>query len=611
MNNILKNTFGLAISNSLLTAVELSYGKTGLRVINFSKLELESGIVDDDCIILNPEAFKDALMKLMLEAKNGPITSRNVIIMIPEEKTFSHSLSISKEKTEDEDFIKDAARDSIPITLDEAVIDYKRIKNRSTEKNIIYNFVATQKSIINSLIKTIGESGLNVVAVDTSKNSLIRACNNRFQENKNDFMVVNVQLEKSPLNITTSSGFSYDSDAKIGGKELDIEIKKALNISSIEDVHKLLIQFKEDPKTISEEQQARIKNVLQNFFNTITEKSIELVKAVQNQESLKLNTIYLIGCHSCIPGLKEALKSTFPKAEIKQKLDYIELDETTELFYIHAIGLALRVVLPEVHKNDINLLPLKKRNELYEAKITPIVKRYLLGFGLLFGALMILTGMITTKSYMSHKITSQETKLLQEKTMNPYLTEAAKAKQQKTLLESQIITILKDAVPGNQIMSKIDSYNINGISMVNATYKINTTKEIEMRIRAKATSREDTENFVIHLENEPYYSEVISPLSNLVGKGERFININLTLNPNEIIKDYIGEEELIEEKPKQPSMPTKEQPDNNVEAPDLASKEKEGNETEEPADEEEKTENTEGGEQAETKEENNTPEQQS
>ena len=131
MNNTLKNTFGLAISNSLLTAVELSYGKAGLRVINFSKLELEPGIVDDDCIIVNPEAFKDALMKLMLEAKNGPITSHNVIIMIPEEKTFSHSLSVPKEKEEDEDFIINAARDFIPITLDEAVIDYKKIKNKN------------------------------------------------------------------------------------------------------------------------------------------------------------------------------------------------------------------------------------------------------------------------------------------------------------------------------------------------------------------------------------------------------------------------------------------------------------------------------------------------
>ena len=44
-------------------------------------------------------------MKLLLDASNGPITSRNVIISIPEEKTFSHYLNIPKEHEKNDDFI--------------------------------------------------------------------------------------------------------------------------------------------------------------------------------------------------------------------------------------------------------------------------------------------------------------------------------------------------------------------------------------------------------------------------------------------------------------------------------------------------------------------------
>ena len=125
MEKPLKNSFGLEISNSALTAVELTYGKNGLKVVNFARVELESDIVEDDSIIVNPEAFKAALMKLLREGYAGPFSSRNVIISVPEEKTFAHHLCIPNEHRHDDKYIMQLAKDFIPIELGEAVIDYK------------------------------------------------------------------------------------------------------------------------------------------------------------------------------------------------------------------------------------------------------------------------------------------------------------------------------------------------------------------------------------------------------------------------------------------------------------------------------------------------------
>ncbi|MBU0577990.1 pilus assembly protein PilM [Patescibacteria group bacterium] len=562
MDNTLKNTFGLAISNEMLTAVELAYNKSGLKVINFSKVDLEPGVVENNCIIINPLALKEALSKLLQEAKMGPIKSENVIISIPEEKTFNHHIDIPKEQVKNKEFIKNVARDFIPIALDDAIIDYKQIRSNPGQNYITFNFVAVQKNIIDSLTKVLSEANLNVVAVDIDKNSIIRSCNNSLQKNEGDFMVVNIGMNKSTINITTSSGFYYNIDAKIEGKKLDEKIKELLKIPSIADVRTLLMQFSQDENVIKADQKKILEQGLQSYFATFIKKINELIQAIGNRGGLELNTIYLIGCHSCVPGIEETFKEAFPKTEIKHKLNYIQLDETTELIYPYAIGLALRAVLPEVNENDINLLPQNKKEELEERKVTPVIRRYLLGTCIMLGGLLILSGIFTSKTYLGYRVSSQELSLLEEKAMNPYLREAAQEIQQETQLANQILSIVEGAVPGSKTMKIFDNYNTNGITLVNVNYSINTNKEIEIRLRAKASSRSAIEEFILELESSPYFTEVISPLSNLVGKGERFINIDLKLNANEIINEHEKEKEEAEtkvmqdseNKPKQPSI---------------------------------------------------------
>jgi type IV pilus assembly protein PilM len=549
MENNYKNTFGLDISNSALTAVELGYGKTGLRVLNYSRIELEPGIIESNCIIINPQAFKDAVSKLLLDANNGPIRSKNAIISIPEEKTFNHYLSIPKERAKDDEFILNAAKDYIPITLDEAVADYKQVKGRTAGDETTFNFCAVQKGIVDSLIGTLKEINLNVVAIDVSKNSLIRYCNNRFSKNEGDFMIINTEMKKSSLEIATSGGFSYNLDINIGGREFDQKIKDVLNLPTTENVRTLLLKFYEDPNAISAEQQQVIQKALEEYFQVFIKKTTELIQAAENQGPLQINTIYLMGYHSRIPGFKEAFSKAFPNVEIRQQLGYVKINTITELFFPEAIGLALRAVLPEADESDVNLISCEKREELFENKITPAIRKYLLVFALVFGVLLMLVGIGTTKAFTEHKVSAQEAMLLDEKAMNPYLTEAAKAKQQKSQLENQMLTILKDSVPGSQIMKKMDSYNRNGITMINSNYSVTKDGKIEMRLRAKTVSRKETEDFIIELEEDPYYLEVTSPLSNLAGKGERFIDIDLKIDPDVVVNDFIGKTEDLSDSP--------------------------------------------------------------
>ena len=167
---------------------------------------------------------------------------------------------------------------------------------------------------------------------------------------------------------------------------------------------------------------------------------------------------------------------------------------------------------------------------------------------MLLGSILVFSGIFTSKAYLSYKVSSQEAAFLSEKTMNPYLRGAAQEIQQETQLANQITSILNSSVPGSKAMEIFDYYNTNGITLVNVICNINTNKEVEIRMRAKAASRFETEKIIIEFENNPYFTKIISPLSNLVGKGERFINIDLKLNTKEIISAYkqTKEEEEME-----------------------------------------------------------------
>ena len=117
MEDLLNDTFGLDIRNAALTAVELEMKKSGVNLVNYSRAPLDPGIIDEDSILLNPEAFKDAVQKLLKNGGSGEITAKNVIISIPERKTFSHYLKVPTEDIESREAVLGHAKDFIPHSL--------------------------------------------------------------------------------------------------------------------------------------------------------------------------------------------------------------------------------------------------------------------------------------------------------------------------------------------------------------------------------------------------------------------------------------------------------------------------------------------------------------
>ncbi|QQR83181.1 pilus assembly protein PilM [Candidatus Peregrinibacteria bacterium] len=154
LSRLPKKLIGLDISSHALTAVEWLVKKDQLVLVNASKVELELGVVEDDIIINNPEAFKAALKQLIENGKNGPLKTKEVVIAIPEEKTFSHRITLKPEQKEDEEWIKKEAADFIPIELNQAIIDYYPIAGNDPKPvETALEFIAAQDGLVAAVIQ--------------------------------------------------------------------------------------------------------------------------------------------------------------------------------------------------------------------------------------------------------------------------------------------------------------------------------------------------------------------------------------------------------------------------------------------------------------------------
>jgi Tfp pilus assembly PilM family ATPase len=528
---------GLIIKDQSLSAVEVENGKNGPVVTNYSKILLEEGIVENGCIILNKEGFQEGISKLLANAVGGPINTDSILVSVPEEKIFSHQIEISKEKLKDVECVKEAARDFIPIELNRAVFDYRIAHENPEQKTVTLNFVATQNSVAEPIIEALKEIKIDVTEMNVDINCIIKSFHNSLNQSEGAFLVANMKLERDLLAINSAD----DSISKIISKgergEITEKLKALLNLSSNEEVQQLLLGIRQGTE-LSEEQKTSIKNSFKPYLDDLANKVRKLVSAAQTDKSLEIKVIYLTGILSALPGVEETIANLLPGVPVKKTVQYTEIPPEIEGDALEGIGLCIDGLLPN-DKNNFNLLPQAKKDEINISAITPKLQIVSTILAMLFMALTIVTGIQTAKSYLTYKISSQEVVILNQQALNPYATQIAKIKQQMKQDNAQILSLLNDAVPVSLIIQDLDSYNRNGVTMVNISYNdMISGPSSDISLRAKTVNRNETEKFVAQLEEDQFYSEVESPLSNLVGKGERFVNIGLIADKADVIEAF-------------------------------------------------------------------------
>lgn len=534
-----KNTkhVGLIIKNRSLSLIEVETKNGFPTITNYSRILLEEGIVENDCIILNKEGFQEAVKKLFQEAVGGPVKTTELYISLPDEKAFSHEMTILKEKTDDVEFIKEVAADFIPIELSQAISDYKVIDEDAAAKTVTINFVVIQKAIVDPIIDALNELKLDVIKINVDLYCLIKSFNNNLNQSEGSFLLLNLEPARDLIAVVGANDRIFKMVSKGARKETMDRVKALLNISTDEEVRQLLIAEKRS-SGLTDEQRSILKEGLKDYFDDLLSKVKQVMEAAQTEGANEIKRIYLTGTLAGLPEIESELKALQPEVPLKRSLQFLEVPLEIEGDALEGIGLCIDGFLPN-NKNDFNLLPDQRKDEIFSAKIFPRIKVLAVILTFLISILTILSGLKAAGSYLNYRISSREIVILNEQTLNPYVTEMARQKQAQKQNADQILLLIKDSVPVSQIIKNLNDFNGDSLPLLGISYSDQSSgNEAELTIRAKAANREVTENFVSILEGNEAYGKIVSPLSNLVGKGERFINISLSVDKAKVTEAF-------------------------------------------------------------------------
>jgi len=488
-----KNIFGLSINETALKAIQISEKNKMVHIDSYSSVELESGTITNHATISNPEAFQKSVEKLI---KKSEIKGTNVILSIPDKVVFSHTIIIPAEEEGNHSVIMRTARDYVPIDFNEAITDYKLISR--SETSLTYTFSAIPKKIIDSITVTLKNIGIEVVAIDIDKNSVLRTCDNPLLDIKKDILSLRIYEKRVVLDLKTSTGAIHQHSINIQSGHLNNHKEGAKNIKISKEVLVIAMQI------------------------------ADFIHLINNKESITLRSVFIFS-HQKGHELIEALKKQFPEADFFEGLSYLD-NKQNLLDVVPVVGLALRGMMLKEFENEINLISSEKREAVTSIRLQPYLIKGLSFLFILLSVIFVSLSFLATKTYI-HKVTiEKEAQWAAEKTQNPYLNNLANDIQQNNQVLRQINSLLQKSIPASLLMSIVDSHNSLETMLVNAQYILNKNGLATLGFRSKVIDRPNTEKLIISFEESPYFDDIVSPLSNLVGKGERFVNINMSIN---------------------------------------------------------------------------------
>lgn len=198
--------FGLDFSDSSLKIVKLEKKGGVLKLASFGEALLRPGTIKNG-EIKNKEALIKSIKKAASEVTGEKIKTKNVVVSLPEEKSFIEVIQMPK--TLDED-LKSAviyeAENHIPMPIEEVCLDSQVVPPVSgvlDHQDVL--LVAFPKKTVNSYVECLKESGLKPIAFETESLASSRAL---IKNEVSDGPVLIIDFGATRTNFIIFSGYS-------------------------------------------------------------------------------------------------------------------------------------------------------------------------------------------------------------------------------------------------------------------------------------------------------------------------------------------------------------------------------------------------------------------
>ena len=305
---------GLKVGGSQIAAAEV-INKSGPRIVRMARMPLDRGVVvggevrDPDVLAAALKTFfrKNKLPKshVRLGVSNNRIGVRTFEIAgIEDQKQLANA-------------IRFRAQETLPIALDEAVLDYRVLDERVNEEGLRVRrvlLVVAHRDLVERYVSACRKAGLKLIGIDLEAFALLRALADPATPPAEDAAVVCVTIghDRSTLAVSDGRVCEFTRVLSWGGSALDAAVARVLDLtpSAAEPIrHQLSLDEQGETAGIdarhADEARRAIAAELQVFAREITAS----LRFYQEQpESLGISEILVTGGAAASGGLPAELE---------------------------------------------------------------------------------------------------------------------------------------------------------------------------------------------------------------------------------------------------------------------------------------------------------------
>ena len=250
--------------------------------------------------------------------------------------------------------ITDLASQNIPFDIKDVFIDYHIAGPGASDNTQNIMLVASKKSMVVELQKTIGNAGMGTMIVDVDGFALNNCFEYNYPEHQSEAVyLLDIGGIQSIFCVHADQYPAFIRDAAFGGQHISKRLSSVLDIKHHEAENLKMNGFQH----LDLKMRRKINQELDDIFSTWAEEIQRLIHFYRNTKGADhtISTLYLSGGGSLIPGLAESL-AAFLGVEVNYLDPWKEISVSDNQFdhqylqscgpqFCVATGLALRSVL--------------------------------------------------------------------------------------------------------------------------------------------------------------------------------------------------------------------------------------------------------------------------
>ncbi len=349
-------SIGLDISDRSIEVLELKKTLKNIKVSAYNRQELPSGIIEDGKI-LQLAKLAQIINELLAKASPQPITSKKIILSLPETHVFTHIFKFPLDL--DEDGIIEALNyqipEILPFEIEDINYDWRITHKGSSQQEILV--AASSKILIDSYLELFQQAQLEPRALLLESLSTAQAILPGSLD-KQGVLLLDLGTRTSLISIFDELGLRYSYNLPHAGQHITEDIAKALKISETE-AEKIKIKNGLDHQQKSMDTH----EIIEKSLSTIIKEVKKSVDYYEKNSQQKISKIILSGGTAKMNKLPEYLTGLLelpvvigqPLSKIK-KSDIIK-PSSDEILLANVAGLTCWGLDKKYQKNSLNLLP--------------------------------------------------------------------------------------------------------------------------------------------------------------------------------------------------------------------------------------------------------------